>query len=147
MCSCATGWFSSHVFFGVVSILIALHCWCVRVLHAHIYMREPSLHCQPAAALGTSRILVLPVVPCVCAGSTLAPFASLYFFSPKQIIFLHLIKDVSRRLGSICRLSAVSQFSLSCYVFSFLSILRVCLQLSCISPLVQNLKSALWKKK
>lgn len=61
--------------------------------------------------------------------------------------FSHHIDDVSRRLSGICRLSpALLQISLPCYVFSLLSVLRVCLPFSCISPLVQNLASALWKK-
>lgn len=47
------------------------------------------------------------------AGSHTSSFASSYSFSPKQIIFLRLIKDVSRRLSGICRLSPVLlQFSL-----------------------------------
>lgn len=37
------------------------------MLHAHIYMCEPSLHCQPSAALGALCILVVGLaVPCVC---------------------------------------------------------------------------------
>lgn len=41
------------------------------------------------------------------------PHGSLYFFSPTQINFLHLIKDVSCRLSGFCLLSpAFSPFAL-----------------------------------
>lgn len=139
---CAAGWFSSYVFFSVVSILTPSQC-CMHTFTcvSRVCIASLLLLSAPRASL------LLLLLCCVCAGTTLAPFASSYFFSPKQIIFLHLIKDVSRRLSGICRLSPILlQFSLPCYVFSFLSIQCVCLQFNCISPLVQNLESALWKK-
>lgn len=76
-----------------------------------------------------SLLLVHPCSCCCCAMSMQVPHWLLCFivlFLSQQIIFLHLIKDVSRRLSGICRLSPVLlQFSLFHYVFSFLSILRV----------------------
>lgn len=86
--------------------------------HAHIYMCEPCVCCQPAARAS----LFLMLLCRERAGSHTSSFASSYSFSPKQIIFLHLIKDVSRRLSGICRLSPVLlQFSLPplCLFFPF----------------------------
>lgn len=92
------------------------------MLNARIYMREPSLCCQP-----TARASLLLVLLCrERAGPTPAPLLHRTFSLPQQIIFLHIIKDVSRRLSGICRLSPVLlQLSLLPYVFSFPSILHV----------------------
>lgn len=134
MCSCATGWFSSHVFFGVVSILIALRCWCVHVLHAHIYIREPSLHCQPAAAVSTSRILILPVVPCVCRSHSGSFCFIVLFLSQTDNFFT----PHQRRLSPAGQhLSALSRFS----IFPFLLCLFFPFHLTCLSSTQLHLTS------
>lgn len=79
---------SSYVFFSLVSILTSLHCWCVSMLLADIYMCEPSLHWQPAAAPGVSCILVLSgAVPCVCRSHPGSFRFTVCFLSPTDNFF------------------------------------------------------------
>lgn len=101
-------------------------CW----MHSFTWVSQVCFY-QPAAAPPPC-ILALGVAVPRARGSRPVSFCFIVlFFSPEQIIFLRLTKDVSRPLSGICRLSPVLlQFSLPCYVLSFLSILRVHLQLT-----------------
>lgn len=150
------------------------HSWVVECLCSWVVflLRLPQCGCNVCtfctAGLWTRCMHAFTCVSRVCIVSLSAAGASLFlpllcheacrprpgsscfiilFLFPKQIIFLRLIKDVSRRLSGICRLPPVLlQFPPLPYVFPFLSIFHVHLQFNRFSFLVQNQEYALWKE-